>query len=186
MRRPLMWLACFLALFAGAERSASAATMFAALLSGGQEVPPNESAAMGTGSFILNDEQTELSFAIDYAGMIGGPVVGAHFHNAPLGVNGPIVRGYDPVLFESPAGMVTEMWRTIDAEPLTPALVAELFAGNIYFNIHTSDGIAPDFPGGEIRGQLAAVPEPATLLLLGAGGLGLLGARRHHGRRVAA
>ena len=40
-------------------------------------------------------------------------------------------------------------------------LVAGLLAGNTYLNIHTVN-----FPGGEIRGQLA-VPEPATLALLG-------------------
>ncbi len=41
------------------------------------------------------------------------------------------------------------------------ALIAGLLAGNTYLNIHTVN-----FPGGEIRGQLA-VPEPATLALLG-------------------
>ena len=42
--------------------------------------------------------------------------------------------------------------------------------GETYLNIHTVN-----FPGGEIRGQLEAVPEPTTLLLLGTtmAGLGL-------------
>jgi hypothetical protein len=37
-----------------------------------------------------------------------------------------------------------------------------MFAGTTYANIHDAT-----FPGGEIRGQLAQTPEPATLTLLG-------------------
>lgn len=43
-------------------------------------------------------------------------------------------------------------------------LIAGLLGGQTYLNIHTNL-----FPGGEIRGQLQAVPEPVTLLLLGSG-----------------
>ncbi len=40
------------------------------------------------------------------------------------------------------------------------ALVAEMDAGNVYLNVHTDDGIAPqntgagDFASGEVRAQL--------------------------------
>jgi hypothetical protein len=49
------------------------------------------------------------------------------------------------------------------------ALETALLAGETYINIHTST-----FPGGEIRGFLGAVPEPATwaMMLLGFAGLG--------------
>jgi len=41
------------------------------------------------------------------------------------------------------------LWTSTDPEPLTPELIAELLAGNIYFNIHSDAN-----PGGEIRGQV--------------------------------
>ena len=61
------------------------------------------------------------------------------------------------------------------------ALITGIAEGRAYLNIHTSN-----FTGGEIRGflqpQPAAVPEPASLLLLGSG-LAAAAARRRRQRR---
>jgi len=137
-------------------------TFFEANLSGLQEVPPNSSPAEGFGEFILNADETELAFNIFYEGLqgpiLGGP--GAHFHEAPPGQNGPIVRGLTLEELNgstSPDGFFLGTWTDTDpvgfptptSGPLTPALVEALKDGNIYFNLHTTE-----FPGGEIRGQL--------------------------------
>ena len=55
------------------------------------------------------------------------------------------------------------------------ALLAGAQAGNAYLNIHSDI-----YPGGEIRGTLTLVPEPATWVMM-IGGFGMVGAamRRH-------
>ncbi len=57
------------------------------------------------------------------------------------------------------------------------ALINGMLAGNAYVNIHNSF-----YPGGEIRGQLGPVPEPATMFLLGSGLIGA-GIRRYRRTR---
>jgi hypothetical protein len=53
------------------------------------------------------------------------------------------------------------------------AFIAGLEAGEAYVNIHNSL-----FPGGEIRGDLTAIPEPSTWMLLGLSFAAVAGLRR--------
>jgi hypothetical protein len=58
-------------------------------------------------------------------------------------------------------------------------VVNGLLTGRTYANIHDAQ-----FPGGEIRGQLIATPEPATLGLLALGLAGLAGMASRRNRRM--
>ena len=138
-----------------------------------------------------------LSVNETYSGLVGGPAAAAHIHCCvPVGVNagvavpftgfpgttsGTYMQTFDLTLASTyTASFVTASGGT--AALAEAALIAGLNAGQTYANIH--DAV---YPGGEIRGQLAAVPEPTTagLLLLGLAPL-LMMARRAARRRRSA
>lgn len=62
------------------------------------------------------------------------------------------------------ASLTNGGFSTVTPITLTPENVDALFAGRLYINVHTST-----FTGGEIRGNLVAVPEPRTWMLLAVG-----------------
>jgi hypothetical protein len=62
-------------------------------------------------------------------------------------------------------GSFTDIWTG-----LTASYITALVAGSYYLNIRTSA-----FTGGEIRGQITAVPEPGPLALAGLGAATVFG-----------
>lgn len=117
---------------------------------GSQQNPPVITNGKGTGSIVLNGARNEVAYHLTYHDL-SGPLSGAggHFHVAPAGVNGPVVRSIAAGGLPASA-TVSGLWKSTDAtQPLTRALVDSLIAGKLYSNFHTVAN-----PGGEIRGQL--------------------------------
>ena len=105
-------------------------------LSGDQEAPPLPNTASGgcMGSFDALAAELTLVCTHD---VVGATVM--HVHRGAPGVNGPVA--FD---LGDPASPVLATW-----SGMTPADVADLLAGNLYVNIHTSGR-----PAGAIRGQI--------------------------------
>ncbi len=128
---------------------ANAQIQFIAALTGADEVPSVATTATGTGSFVFNEDLTELKYIVSYQGLSGTLTAGGHFHVGTPGKSGPIVKAIafsgDPA-----SNTVSGTWKMSDpSQPLTPALVESLLTGRIYVNFHTAA-----HPAGEIRGQV--------------------------------
>jgi len=127
-------------------------TTLTAQLTGDEETPPVTTSGSATGVFVLNADQTELTFEVTAIGLSGAPIA-SHFHNGSIGVAGSIVFDVSDSIFGDAQTTTITGSTTLSDWAITDA-AAELLAGNIYFNIHT-----PDHPAGEIRGQLIADSE---------------------------
>ena len=122
---------------------AHAQTFFTARLTAAQENAGVESDATGTAALALTDDGLRFFVTVDG---LTGDIANAHFHQAPAGVSAGVVRG----IADSFEGKTASgIWTASDDAPLTDELIQALFAGDLYFNIHTAAN-----PGGEIRGQI--------------------------------
>ncbi|ARN83712.1 CHRD domain-containing protein [Methylocystis bryophila] len=164
-----------------ASSSAQAAILeFSTTLNGSSQVPPNASAATGSAFVFLNTSAQTLAVDISFTGL-SAPASGAHIHCcAPAGSNAGVAipftafpattSGVYTNTFDLTAAATyeTAFLTTNGGAPSSAeaALVTGLEDGLAYVNIHDVN-----FPGGEIRGQLAAIaPGPAP----GAGLAGLI------------
>jgi hypothetical protein len=173
-------------------------TVYSANLSGANENPANASPATGFAIVTIDDVLDTMRVQEFFSGLLG-TTTASHIHCcAPEGTNvgvatqlpsfagfptgvtsGTYDNTFDMTLTSSfGASFLAANGGTVDSA--FAALIAGLDAGNAYLNIHTSM-----FPGGEIRGQLAAVPEPSTWMLL-LGGFGLMGLALRWRRRSGA
>lgn len=135
---------------------------FVAHLSGGGEVPSNDSLAQGQAIFHLSADGSALEYKLIVANL--DSITQAHIHCGAEGVNGPIVVFLFPL---TPAGVSVNgilAEGTIRPGDIIPRpdsaacpggiatfddLIAKMQSGGAYVNAHTTA-----LPGGEIRGQI--------------------------------
>lgn len=179
-RAALAFICC--ALTAPAPAAASI-TIFDATLTGAQVNPATPSSASGSATVTVNDVLDTVSVNLVFAGL-AVPATASHIHCcAPPGTNAAVaipMTGFPSATSGSYSATFDltnpTSWNAafVTAHGGTTGtafsyLLNGMLAGDSYINIHDST-----YPGGEISGQLAAVPEPATwvLLLIGFGAIG--------------
>jgi hypothetical protein len=178
---------------------------FQANLTGALEVPPTGSPGTGFATIVLDPALHTMHVDVTFSGLIGFTTA-AHIHcclpspfatgvnvmvatttptfpGFPLGVqSGAYSHDFDLTMASSynPAFITSVFNPSGTIAGAEAALEAGIEHGETYLNIHT--GPPPTgFPGGEIRGFLAPVPEPGSIFLLGSGLLGLIYTRRKLG-----
>ena len=171
--------------------------VFTTTLTGAQEVPPTGSPGIGSALVTIDTVTNFMTVNVAFAGLLS-PTTIAHIHccagpggiaipattvpsfpGFPVGVTtGTYLQTFDLTLASTynPAFIAAHGGTVAGAQA---AFIAGLLNGQAYFNIHTTQ-----FPGGEIRGQLQAVPEPATLLLLSSGVVGVVGVLRKRRKQM--
>lgn len=204
----ILRLALVAAFVLGLPLPAPGAIVLTAILTGGQEVPPNASNASGFATFVLNDAQTTLSmdaivFGLDFTGSqtpdnTNDNLVNAHIHagtgtgvNSGLpGFNAGVRWGFigspfndldgDVVVTPFATGVGGRVVGEWDANEGNGGTTLALQLPNILAGRSYINFHTVQFGGGEIRGQLVATPVPASLVIwgLGAVGLGFIARRR--------
>ena len=127
-----------------------------ASLEGSQEVPPNDSLAVGEAVLEIDPSTRDFFLAVNVIGLETVDIIRAHLHKAPAGVNGPVIVPLDISLFAGDANLLTGHF----SDTLVSKDLGDLLGGSVYLNVHTTE-----YPGGEIRGQLFLSPQAENQIL---------------------
>ncbi len=178
-----------LLVFLATDEAQAQLTVYTAVLNGANEAPPNISTGIGTANVKYDDTLHTLQVGVTFSGLVGN-TTNAHIHCCTSVANSGTVgvATQTPTFALFPSGVkagtynntfdltLASSWNAsfITAKGGTVALAETAFAtgletGKAYLNIHSTQ-----FPGGEIRGFLAPVPEPEewAMMLVGFGIVG--------------
>jgi hypothetical protein len=157
-----------LAALASAIQMVSAADIFyvANLDPSGEHAGVSSRSGSGTANLTLNG--TSLSWTVSYSGL-SGISTASHIH-------GPAAVGTDAaveVTLAQPSQLGFTSGSFSGSGTISQTVIDQMNNGLAYVNLHSST-----FGGGEIRGQVALVPEPTTMALFAGAGVMMMALRR--------
>jgi hypothetical protein len=135
---------------------AQKAHTFSATLSGKDEVPPTKSIANGTAKFLVNENDSQISYWVNLTGL--KKIIQTHIHNGTSGQNGDVlVNLSNSKSAKNPDNPEIQLTGTVtkgDLQgPLKGRELSDLLIvmrnGQAYVNAHTEI-----YPKGAIRGQV--------------------------------
>ena len=153
---PILLLGIVAMILNSATIQAQKAHTFSATLSGKDEVPPTKSIANGTAKFLVNENDSQISYWVNLTGL--KKIIQAHIHNGTSGQNGDVlVNLSNSKSAKNPDNPEIRLTGTITKDdlqgPLKGRELSDLLIvmrnGQAYVNAHTEI-----YPKGAIRGQI--------------------------------
>jgi hypothetical protein len=115
-----------------------------ATLTGGGEVPPNDSPAKGLMQGTFDTDTNTLDWSVTYSGL-SGPAIAAHFHG-PVSYLGLTAEENAPIQVGTPGNLASPFH---GVAKIDDTQAKDLKDGRWYFNVHSNKFVA-----GEIRGPV--------------------------------